>query len=380
MIVLIPSYEPGAHLVPLVRSVRSLCPDTRVIVVDDGSGAAYAEAFTGAERAGATVIRHDENRGKGAALKTGFAFIADRHPDDDIVTADADGQHTPVDILRIADGLRADAESGAEALLLGVRDLRGDVPLRSRFGNAVARGLFRVAAGWRSTDTQTGLRGIPSTMREWAREVPGERFEYEIEMLLRVRRSGLEAREIPIETVYLEENASSHFRPVADSLRVMLPLIAFAGSSLLAFFADTVALLLLTAVLPVVLPAGSASLVLAVIIARIVSASLNFLVNRRFVFRGESAPDARRQALRYGFLAVLLLASNIMWMEALTGFGVALVPAKILTEAVLFLLSYQLQRQFVFGDFSAPKERLRKRLGISTPMDADAPHLERNPR
>ncbi len=380
MILLIPSYEPGPHLVPLVRSVRSLRPDIRVVLVDDGSGTAYTEVFAEAARAGATVIRHDENRGKGRALKTGLAFIAERFPDDDIVTADADGQHTPVDILRIADGLRADDDAGAETLLLGVRDLRGDVPLRSRFGNAVARGLFRVAGGWRSTDTQTGLRGIPSTMREWARDVPGERFEYEIEMLLRVRRAGLAAREIPIETVYLEENASSHFRPVADSLRVMLPMIAFAGSSLLAFFADTVAFLLLAAVLPGILPAGSASLVLAVIVARIVSASLNFLINRRFVFRSRSAPDVQRQALRYGFLAVLLLASNIMWMEALTGFGVALVPAKILTETALFVLSYQVQRQFVFGDFSAPKERLRNRLGLSTPMDADAPHLERNPR
>ncbi|GGD69929.1 bifunctional glycosyltransferase family 2/GtrA family protein [Microbacterium murale] len=376
MVILIPSYEPGTHLVPLVRRLHALRREATVVIVDDGSGPEYTGVFAEVATAGATVLHHAENRGKGAALKTGFAFIADRYPDEDIVTADADGQHTPVDILRIADELQSDADRGTAALVLGVRDLRGDVPLRSRFGNAVARGLFRAAAGWRASDTQTGLRGIPSSMSEWARTVPGERFEYEIEMLLRLRKSGLTAREVSIETVYLEQNASSHFRPVADSLRVTLPLLAFAGSSLIAFLADAATLLLLTASLP----AGAVSLVVAIVIARIVSASLNFLINRRFVFQRRGRSDARHQAVRYVLLAVLLLASNIMWMEALTGFGMPLIAAKILTEAMLFLLSYQVQRQFVFEDFSAPKERLRKREGGSIRMDTATPHLERNPR
>ncbi len=376
MIILIPSYEPGAQLVPLVRRLVSLRADAHIVIVDDGSGAEYAEVFAATALAGATVLHHRENRGKGAALKTGFDFVSDRYPDEDIVTADADGQHTPLDILRIADELQADSAQGTASLVLGVRDLHGDVPLRSRFGNAVARALFRAAAGWRASDTQTGLRGIPATMLEWAREVPGERFEYEIEMLLRLRRSGLTAREVPIETVYLEQNASSHFRPIADSLRVTLPLVTFAGSSLLAFLADAVALLLLTAALP----DGPVPLAAAIVIARIISASLNFTVNKQFVFSRGGGTHVRRQALRYVLLAALLLASNIMWMAALTGFGLPLILAKILTEAVLFLLSFQVQQAFVFEDFSAPKEPHRKREGAAIHMDADAPHLERIPR
>lgn len=376
MVILIPSYEPGAQLVRLVDSLVALRPEAPVVVVDDGSGPEYARIFAHVVLAGATVLHHETNRGKGAALKTGLAHIADRHPDGHIVTADADGQHTPTDILRVADELRSDADSDTALLVLGVRDLQGDVPVRSRFGNAVARGLFRVAAGWRASDTQTGLRGIPASMREWARAVPGERFEYEIEMLLRLRRSGLHAREVRIETVYLEQNASSHFRPIADSLQVMLPLLTFAGSSLMAFLADIVVLLLLATVLPT----GSMSLVAAIVIARILSASLNFAVNRRLVFRRGGEPGKRRQALRYATLAALLLASNIMWMQALTSFGVPLILAKILTEAVLFLLSYQIQRQFVFEDISAPKERLSKREGAPTQMGAATPHLERTPR
>lgn len=375
MIILIPSYEPGAHLVPLVRRLRELRSGAEVVVVDDGSGPEYARVFDAAHDAGATILRHAHNRGKGAALKTGFDHLAAVHPGEDVVTADADGQHTPSDIVRIGDELRADAENAVPALILGVRDLRGDVPVRSRFGNAIARGLFRVAAGWRASDTQTGLRGIPSSMREWAGGVPGERFDYEIEMLLRVRRAGFAVREVPIETVYLEHNASSHFRPLVDSVRVTLPLLAFAGSSLLAFLVDSVALLVLTALLP----AGSGWLVVSIVAARLLSATVNFAVNRRFVF--VAAPGRGRvYAMRYLLLAGLLLLSNIMWMQALTSFGMLLPVAKIVTETALFLLSYQVQRHVVFEDFSAPKGRLSKREGAGGRMETHVPHFERASR
>lgn len=386
MIILIPSYEPGAHLVPLVRAVRDLEPDARIVIVDDGSSEAFADVFADAARAGATVLRHPVNRGKGAALKTGLGFIADRHPGDHVVTADADGQHTPVDISRVAEALRDDASRGDTCLILGVRDFRGDVPLRSRVGNAVARGMFRAAAGWRASDTQTGLRGIPSEMLSWARRVPGDRFEYEIEMLLRLGRSGGTAREIPVETVYLEHNASSHFRPLIDSLRVTLPLLMFAGSSLIAFFIDAAALLLFASVL-----AGTTnSLATAIIASRIVSASANYFINRRFVFCGRGEHRTARHVLRYAVVATLLLASNIVWMEALTGFGLPLVIAKIFTETALFILSFGLQRRFVFHDpesdrqatlqdFTASKAGLRDPLGRSIRMDSDAPHIERTP-
>ena len=151
MFVLIPAFEPGPALPRLVADLRHADPDLDVLVVDDGSGPRFAEVFADARDAGARVVMHDVNRGKGAALKTGLADIAVHGPDADVVTADADGQHTPLDVLRVADALREDAGRGRSALVLGVRDFGGDVPLRSRVGNAVARGLFRVATGRRVT-------------------------------------------------------------------------------------------------------------------------------------------------------------------------------------------------------------------------------------
>lgn len=358
MIVLIPAYEPGSRLEPVVAGLFAADPDVEVVVVDDGSGPAYAPIFAVVAAEGATVLHHDTNRGKAAALRTGFDHAMAAHPGDDVVTADADGQHTVHDIRLVADGLREDAAGGAPTLILGCRAFTGRVPLRSRAGNAVARGVFRLAAGWTLSDTQTGLRGIPSELLAWVRDQPGERFAYEQNVLLRCRRDGVATREVPIETVYLDGNASSHFRPIVDSLRIMLPLLLFAGSSLLAFAVDTVMLLVLHALTGLLVP--------SIVAARGVSASVNFVINRRVVFRAGStgALSERgrmlRQAARYAVLAVALLASNIVWLDALTRFGVPLVVAKVATEAVLFVTSYGVQRTFVFGTQQPRAELVRR--------------------
>lgn len=238
--------------------------------------------------------------------------------------------------------------------------------------------MFRLAAGWPLSDTQTGLRGIPSGLLTWVRDQPGERFAFEQNVLLRCRRDGVATREIPIETVYLDGNASSHFRPVVDSLRIMLPLLLFAGSSLLAFAVDTLVLLALTALTGLLVP--------SIVAARVVSASVNFAVNRRVVFRAETRRRMPRQLLRYAVLAVALLASNIVWLDALTGFGLPLVVAKVATEAVLFVTSYGVQRSFVFGAQQdraelrpGPDARHRNPIAAATRMDANEHPIGRNP-
>lgn len=384
MIVLIPAYEPGARLPELVTQLTAADPDVEVIVVDDGSGPDLAATFAAVSAMGATVLGHDDNRGKAAALRTGLDHALTHRPGEDVVTADADGQHTVRDILRVAEALREDAAAGTPALVLGCRAFSGHVPLRSRAGNAAARGVFRIAAGWALSDTQTGLRGIPSELLRWVRDQPGERFVFEQNVLLHSRPDGVATREVPIETVYLDGNASSHFRPVVDSLRIMLPLVLFAGSSLLAFAVDTVMLLILEALTGLLVP--------SIVAARVVSASVNFAINRRVVFRRSSPgpPGAERrmprQALRYGILALALLASNIVWLDALTRFGVPLVVAKVATEAVLFVTSYGVQRTFVFASpssrselMSAPDAVHSRRIVAPTRMEPNEHPIGRNP-
>ncbi|MDJ0335142.1 bifunctional glycosyltransferase family 2/GtrA family protein [Salinibacterium sp. G-O1] len=341
MIVLIPAYEPRDTLVTLVTDLLAKDPQVRILIVDDGSSSVYAPVFERAAAAGAEVIGYRGNRGKGHALKFGFAYVRELYPGEDVVSADSDGQHLPTDILRIAERLRTESD----ALVLGGRAFSGDVPARSRFGNALSRTLFRIATGLSVRDTQTGLRGFPSALLEWLDTIPGERFEYELAMLLRARESGVRIVEVSIATVYLDGNSSSHFRPVVDSLRVMRPLALFGLSSLGSFVLDLVAVQLL------ILLTGS--LVAAVFGARMISGTANFLINRHLVF-GATEPRPRRQLLRYIILAIAIVVASYLGILALTGLGVALVPSKIIVDVVLYIVSYQMQRLVIFASTKRP--------------------------
>ncbi|GAA4586342.1 putative flippase GtrA [Actinoplanes octamycinicus] len=330
MLVLIPAYQPDSRLADLVRALDR----HHVLVVDDGSGPAYAAFFDAARWAGAEVITLDRNRGKGFALRAGFTHAAAHYPGHDVVCADSDGQHRPADIEAVA----ARVGVTEAAMVLGVRRFTGPVPARSRCGNAATRVLFRLVTGLAVTDTQTGLRGYPARMLGWLGQVPGDRFEYELRLLLRAARERLAVDEVGIATVYLDGNRSSHFRPLRDSARIYRPLLGFAASSLLAFAVDVGLLAALAAV--------TGQVTLSAVLARLVSATLNYSVNRSAVF---ARVPHRRAAPRYAALALLSLTANVLLLGWLTGVLGSLLPAKLLTEATLFAAGFAAQRAFVFG-------------------------------
>ena len=229
MIVLAPVYQPGHPLIALVTELRDAAPDSPIVVVDDGSSPASAATLDAIRDLGCTVLRHERNRGKGAALKTGFRYVSQAYPGQPVVCADGDGQHPVADILRVA----AHAEATGHTVL-GVRRFDGVVPLRSRVGNTVTRLLFRAATGRPVQDTQTGLRAYPGALLGWLQSVPGDRFEYEMNVLLQAARVGHPIDEVTIATTYLQDNASSHFGWMTDSLRIYRPLLRFVVSSLVA--------------------------------------------------------------------------------------------------------------------------------------------------
>lgn len=338
---LIPAYQPGAALPALVEEMRRRRPDLPVVVVDDGSGSEHAPVFARVRAAGAHLVTHPANRGKGAALRTGFDLARRRYPGAPVVSADADGQHAVDDVLAVADAVAATGE-----LTLGVRSFDADVPARSRLGNGVTRRLFRLATGQDLVDTQTGLRGYPSHLLGWLTTISGDRYEYELSVLLRASQEGVPWRTVPIRTIYADGNASSHFRPMADSVRIYRPLLAFAASSLVAFGVDTVALL--------ALHAATGSLGFSVVAARIASASLNFALNRRIVFRRGRTTPWRRAAARYAVLAVGLLGASYLMLAALTEVGIPLLAAKVIADTVLFLVSFAVQGRVVFDGVARP--------------------------
>lgn len=216
--IVIPSLDPDSRLPSYCAALRERT-GAPILLVDDGSRAEFRGVFDEciAAAPGVSLVRHDRNRGKGRALKTAFAELLRTRPDlAGCVTADSDGQHAPEDVVRCMEKL---AER-PDALVLGCRTFdRKDVPWRSRFGNGWMRTLFRLVSGHAFDDTQTGLRGIPAGFMRELLDVPGERFEFESEMLLRLGRRPLV--QFPIRTIYENRNACSHFRPFADSAKII---------------------------------------------------------------------------------------------------------------------------------------------------------------
>lgn len=333
-IVLIPAYQPDEALFQLVATLR-LCGLT-VIVVDDGSGEDYARVFRSCGEH-AVILRHAENRGKGAALKTGLAYIQKEFPAPyAVVTADADGQHAPEDILRVVSA----AEGAPDALTLGSRTMRGKIPLRSLLGNAVTRAVFRLSTGTAVYDTQTGLRAFTAQSLERMLQIPGERYEYEMNVLLQWAKEGRPITELEIETIYQNGNRSSHFHTVRDSYRIYREILLFSGASFISFLADYGLFCLLQLL--------GGAIAFSNIAARLASAVLNYQLNRRAVFRSQTA--AAQSAWRYAALAALILCANTLILKALTAVGLPAMAAKLLTEALLFAISWLAQRNWVFHD------------------------------
>jgi len=288
--------------------------------------------FRQAEALGATVLRHEGNRGKGAALKTGILAMSAKGFTG-IVTADADGQHTPDDICRIIDAMR----QNPEALVLGMRAFRGNVPWKSKAGNAITRVVFRFATGVRVNDTQTGLRGLPSLLFAKLAALKGDRYEYEMNMLLRLRDWETQVVEIPIETIYIEGNASSHFHPLRDSVRIYSQILRFGASSGISFLVDYGLYMFLAAFF---LQTSFVSYALA----RLVSSYVNYMLNRHLVFR----TGGKGSLLRYYLLAACILVVGASGTQGLTMLGVNAFAAKLIVDIPLFFASFTVQRSFIF--------------------------------
>ncbi len=331
---LIPAYKPGEILLDVARGLQEA--GFWVLIVDDGSGEEYAQRFAACQAYG-KVLRHEANRGKGRALKTGMAYIESLGGGArTVVTVDADGQHRVEDALAVC----ALAQRRPDALVLGSRALEGRIPLRSRFGNTMTRMVFWMATGRRIYDTQTGLRAFSTACIQDMMEIPGERYEYEMNVLLSLAKKKSPMLEHNIATIYIDGNSHSHFDVVRDSLRIYKELLKFSAASLFCFLLDT-------ALFGLLLGLGQ-NLTLANVGARAVSASANFGLNRRFVFGHREAwlPAAGR----YLALAAAVLAGNTLVLYILAQIlDLPWLFAKVLTEMLLFLGSWILQRKVVFA-------------------------------
>ncbi len=356
--VILPSLNPTDKLCAVVDGVIEAgfgC----IIVVDDGSAPEFKEPFRiAAEKPQVTVLTHEVNLGKGAGLKTAFTHLIEKRPDIiGAVTADGDGQHLAKDIVACAEAV--DVHPGT--LIMGCRNFDlPHVPPKSKSGNKITSGIFRILCGIVLSDTQTGLRAMGRDLFGKMLEIGGERYEYETNMLLELHSAGVAYTEVEIETVYEDNNSGSHFRPIRDSARIYKLIFAHVFRRLFRFFkyllssgasaaVDLLAFWLLHMLLGGIL--GKAAVVVCTALARAISSFVNFNLNKSLVFNSNGSYG--RTMVKYYILCVVQLCVSAGLVELLgrlfsTETSWLLTVLKAVVDTCLFFVSYRIQKAWVF--------------------------------
>ena len=338
--VVIPAYQPDNKLIKLVEKIHDKS-DFKILIIDDGSSPACQKIFDKASQY-ATILRHEVNQGKGHALKTAFQFIKEQNSYGTVVTADADGQHKIWDIFRTANK----ASENPNKLILGVRAFTGKVPLRSRFGNSLTKVLFKLQTGVGVTDTQTGLRAFTTNLIPFMLKIEGQRYEYEMNMLLEASKE-YEILEVPIETVYINDNEDSHFRPIKDGLMIYKNIFKFALSSLSSFVVDYIVYAIAILFLPTA--PTSFRIFLANGLARVTSSVFNYSTNKKLVFKNEDS--LVKTGMGYFGLAVGLFVLDTLLIRLFYAvFGMNLLIVKVIVGILLFAVSWTIQKKFIFKE------------------------------
>lgn len=335
-IVIIPAYKPNEEL---IKIVDRLCDENvGIVVVNDGSGTEYNEIFE-AISSKAEVVTIVCNSGKGTALKTGIKTVMQNHPECEyFVTADADGQHKPEDIMRVF----AELENGAE-FVLTVRKFREGMPFRSKVGNNLSRYIYTILNGHYFIDNQSGLRGFAVRNAQWLVRVSGNKYDYEMNMLYYADKQGIQITTIPIEALYIDNNSSSHFSPVKDTLRIYARLfysarITFAAwliAEQMFFFAS---LFLGYNYTHITIPTIGAT-----------ATAFSIFLNKFVVFRGFRYKDLMRNVvytlLRYGVYSawIMMFKYSIPQVPLFISFNmiaILLIPAEYLVHKLLYVSKY----------------------------------------
>lgn len=349
VVIMIPSYNPDEKFITFLMDLRNAGYE-HIIVIDDGSGKNSSHFFEQAKRDfHCVIVSHSINLGQGRAYKSGFNYylLQERYTNTiGIVQCDCDGQHKIEDVRRCAELLRENPEK----FILGVRNfkLKG-IPFRSKIGNLFTSFVFQFFCGLNISDTQTGLKGIPRALIPILLEAPGERFEYASSVLLETQRSGRDILQYPIQTVYLDHNASSHFNPLWDSLRIYTLILKYLASSITSFVLDIGVYSLCIALLLNLTP--TCYIILSTYFARIISCSYTFLVNKRFVFVNRSSSPTI--PLKFTLIAILQATTSAAITSYLVSWGGThwnAILSKVVVDTILFFVSFQIQKGWVFKD------------------------------
>ncbi|WP_208560013.1 bifunctional glycosyltransferase family 2/GtrA family protein [Marinilactibacillus kalidii] len=349
--IVIPALNPDSKLLNLIYSLLNAQSELSIIVVDDGSNIVNEfiwDEIKSIDRC--TLLRHSTNLGKGAALKTGFQYILTQLNEiSGIATVDADGQHSPEDIIACMTAFKENPSH----IIMGSRSFKqSNIPLRSKFGNQLTYFFLKAIHHIRLSDSQTGLRVIPSSAIPTLLSLPGDRYEYEMNMLLSLHKQHYYFKEVKIETIYLNDNQSSHFNPLLDSIRIYAVFFKYGFSSFVSFIVDIVVFYCLFHILNSgMIPSA---IFIATVGARILSSLTNYFTNQLLVFK---SAYTRSTLIKYFALVLLQMSASGLLVQLITERSPINSPLfiKLMIDLTLFIISFQIQKNWIFNQSN--KER-----------------------
>lgn len=339
IIIVVPSYNPNEEI--MSSFINELKKEfENIVIINDGSDAKYKKYFASLETKNIKVINHYVNLGKGRAIKTSFNYIGNNYPlFKGIITADCDGQHTVNDIKKCAKQILKTPNK----LILGVRNFnQSDVPFKSKFGNKITRTIFKLFIGINISDTQTGLRGFSKSLVEKFISTKGERYEYETNMLIDCKIYDIEIEEVEIETVYINNNKTSHFNPITDSIIIYKLFIKYILSAVSSFILD---ILLFTLFVNLIMNSVNYYILLSTIMARIISSLYNYLVNRKLIFKKAN----KESLIKYILLVIIQMfvsGYSVMYLNSILPISYLII--KIIVDTIIFFVNFIIQRNWIF--------------------------------
>lgn len=338
--VIISLYYENRATIKLCNELYQLGADNIVVVND---GCKLSDGFTTELTSmGCHIVNLQINNGKGASIRSGIRFAHDNlYNIKGYITVDADGQHKAEDVMKIGRAM----DLRPNCLVLGKRDLKkSKAPVKTKFGNKISALYFKVITGVGCKDTQTGLRGIPASLYELAIDTKGERFDYEMNFLTRCAD-----RKVPFYNLNIIADYSniekSNYRIIKDTYLIYRTPLKFATASVGCTAIDLILFTLFTYLLP---SSFVWNVALATVLARFVSGIINFLINRKMIFKNDA--NARRQLIRYIVLFVCIMCASTVIVSLLSFLPVQVTVIKAVVDLMLWTVNYTVQRKWVFKE------------------------------
>ena len=359
-VIVIPALNPPSSFVSYAEALRRE-GFSRIVVVNDGSRTDKLPVFFKLKRLGVTVVDHPHNRGQGAALRTGFQYYLDHFQgqSDGVITLNADRQIPPSDVVRIASSLHNEQAMGSFALVVGTRNLEGKNVTDYDYNmGGVMKLLYHMLMGVRLNDPLSGVFGIPDLRVRQCLEIGSDGYAYATSMTMSFEKIGF--LQVPVSYANYEEGVEPAFRKIPDTIRILYTIFKkFIVYSITSVGASILDVIMFGIFHSITFRGNPMAIIYSTICARVISASVNYLLTKHFVFhfKSDSAQETTKSAGAFFVLTAMQCICSALIVSAMKMLlGGSAVGIKVIVDTTLFFVSYKIQHKYIFKDDKKKEE------------------------